>query len=447
MVDLVIKNGKLVTTESIISTGIAINGERIVAIAENESLPTANRTIDAEENYVLPGIIDPHVHIGWPDWPFDQDVKATTRAAAAGGVSTIIHYIFDPGNLVEAFNRTKEIFEKNAFIDSGFHAAIFTMEQIQQISELAKLGVTSFKFTIPYRGAEAVPPLTAIDDGIVFLAFEEIAKVGSPARAMIHAENVEIFFRLKEKFIEEGKKNITWHDVRPNYSEEEAMRRCIYFAKVTNCPLYVVHMTIGEGVPLIHEARAAGIDVIAETCPQYLTLTRDEDIIMRKVNPPLRGKEDNAKLWEGIASGDIMSIGSDHASCAKKHKKEFWNAIVGMAGVETLLPIMLSEGVNKERISLQKLVEVCSVNPAKIFGLYPRKGTVQVGSDADLTIVDLEKEADIKIENLHYISDFTPYEGWKLKGWPVLTMVRGNVVMEQGKVIGEEGFGKFVPSS
>ena len=445
MLDLVVKNGKLVTPDGIVSAGVAVNGGRIVAIADDQSLPEANRVIDAEQNYVLPGIVDPHVHIGWPDWPFEDDVKATTQAAAAGGVTTVIHYIFNPGDLIEAFHRTKEIFEKNAFVDAGFHAGIFTTEQIEQIPKLAKLGIISFKFAIPYRGAEAVPPLTGIDDGIVFLGFEQIGKLGSQACAMIHAENIEIFFRLKDKFIKEGRKKLTWHDTRPNFSEEEAMIRCIHFAKVTNCPLYVVHMTIGEGVSLVRQAKADGIDVIAETCPQYLTLTKDEDVILRKVNPPVRGKEDNAKLWEGISSGVVTSIGSDHASCARKHKKEFWSAVVGMAGIETLLPVMLSEGVNRGKLSLVKLVEICCANPAKFFGIYPQKGTIEIGSDADIVIVDLQKEMEVRADKLHHISDFTPYEGWKIRGWPVLTMVRGKVIAEEGRIVGETGYGKYVP--
>jgi dihydropyrimidinase len=389
-------------------------------------------------------VVDPHVHIGWPDWTFEEDTQATTKAAASGGVTTTITTLFEPGDLLKAFREKKVSFEKNAYVDGSFHAGIFTEEHIKEIKEMASLGVTSFKFAIPYRGSEVVPPLVGIDDGIVFSGFQEIAKLGYPGLAMVHAENIELFFRIKEKFLKEGRKNVTWHDTRPNYCEEEAMVRCIHFSKVTDCPLYVVHMTIREGVDLIRKAKGEGLKVIAETCPQYLTLTKDEDIVLRKVNPPLRNKEDNEKLWEGIRMGIIECMGSDHASCARKHKKEFWEAIVGMAGIETFFPVLLSEGVNKGRISIEKLVELCCHNNAKTFGLFPVKGTIMVGSDADLIIVDLDKEKTIRADKLHHISDFSPYEGRKVRGWPVVSIVRGNVIMENGDIVGNKGYGKLI---
>lgn len=448
-INTIIKNCNLVTVASIEKGNIAIKNGKIVAITDkSELLPKADRIIDAKGNYVIPGVVDPHVHLAYPDWPFDEDVRFSTRAAAAGGVSTVIHLLLEPGSLVKGLENSKTIFEQNASVDGAFHAAIFSEQHINEIGEVAKLGITSFKFAIPYRGAEVIPPVQGIDDGIVFFAFQEIAKLGYPGLAMVHAENIEIFFKYKERFLKEGRMDMHWHDTRPNFAEIEAMLRCIYFAKVTGCPLYIVHMTVREGPDVIRKAKAEGVNVIAETCPQYLVLARfDADRVLGKVNPPLRGKEDNEALWQGLRDGVIEAVGSDHAPCAMKHKKDFWNAIVGFAGLETMLPIMLSEGVNKGRISFEKLVEVCCQNPAKIFGIFPQKGTIAIGSDADLVIVDMKKQVKIHADKLHHISDFTPYEGMEVKGWPVLTMVRGNIVMEEGKIVAEPGFGRFVPAS
>jgi dihydroorotase-like cyclic amidohydrolase len=224
------------------------------------------------------------------------------------------------------------------------------------------------------------------------------------------------------------------------------MYRCGYFAKITGCPVYVVHMTVKEGPDVIREIRGQGVNIIVETCPQYLVGTTENlDRVLSKVNPPIRTKEDNEGIWEGIRNGIVTNMGSDHAPCATTHKEEFWSAVVGMAGIETMLPIMLSEGVNKGRISFEKLVEIISYNNAKQFALLPRKGIICPGADADLLIVDLDKTVTVKAENLHHISDFTPFEGWEVKGWPTLTMVRGSVVMQDGQMVGEAGYGKYVP--
>ena len=223
------------------------------------------------------------------------------------------------------------------------------------------------------------------------------------------------------------------------------MRRAVILASATGCPLYIVHITISKGVEIIREAQERGLPVIGETCPQYLTLDRNYDRVLGKVNPPLREAADGERLWEGLREGVLSTLGSDHAPTSRRHKQEFWKAIVGMPGIETLLPVVLSEGVNRGRLSLEKVVEVCCYWPARIFSLYPRKGLIEVGADADLVVLDLEKEVKVHADLLHQGSDFSPYEGRMIKGWPVLTLLRGEVVMENGEVCGEAGFGKFIP--
>ena len=444
----VVRNGKVVHPSGVVEGGwIGIDNEKIVAQGSGECPLESGRVIDAGGHYVIPGVIDPHVHMDWPVHSFEDGCRATSNAVASG-ITSVIHFMLEAGKLVDGIETHKAVFEKNAFIDGTFHAAIFTMDQVKEIPRAAEAGVTSFKFFVPYRGAEAVHGFQGIDDGILFLGMREIGRLSPRAIAMFHCENIEIFFKLKEEFLETGRGDkVHWHDTRPNYNEAESMYRIINFAKETDPTCYVVHMTIREGVNITKYAWEIGIRMHAETCPQYLTRTRfNVDRILGKVNPPLRAEEDNDRLWEGIREGVVTHIGSDHAPCRKEHKEEFWSATVGMPGVDTLLPVILSEGVNKGRISWPKLVEICSANTAKVFGL-TSKGLLSTGFDADLVIVDANKEVTVTADMFQGLSDFTPYEGMTLKGWPTLTMVRGEVVFENGKVVGKPGTGKFLKRS
>ncbi len=446
--DTVIRNCTIVRHDGAVHAGIAVYDGRISAVCEDRMLPDAARVIDAEGAYVIPGCIDPHVHVDWPEWDFAEGTVSTTKAAAAGGITTIINHLSGPGSLVDIFEERKAVIERSSIVDAAFHIGIFSMEQVGQIKAVAGLGVSSFKFFLPYRGTEVVPPLVGIDDGIVYAGFEAIAGLGAVARALVHAENVEIFFMLKERALASGRGDeVEWDEVRPEVCEIDGIRRVITFSEHTGCPAYIVHISTGEGAEAVRDAKARGVDIVGETCPQYLTLVaKDVDRTLGKVNPPIRRNKDHGKrLWELLACGDLDCIGSDHAPCAKKHKKDFWDAYVGVAGIQTLLPVMLSEGVNKGRISLQKLVEITSYNTARTFGMYPKKGAIEVGSDADLVLLDMGKKQVVRADRLHHISDFSLFEGKELKGWPVLTMVRGCVVMENGEITGQEGGGRFVP--
>ena len=453
MVDFIIKNGKVVSPAGTVENAIAIKDGKIVAMGEDNLMPQAEKVIDAKGNYVIPGAIDAHVHVGWPDWPIDEAYRKDTEAAAFGGVTTVIDRVtLPPGSLVEQIfgtNGRRDSLENNSYVDVALQACLLTDEHIEEIPALLKEGISGFKFYIPYKGTEAVPPMVGIDDGIIYFGFKKIAEAGYPAFAQIHSENIEYFFKFKEKALADPnlKDSITWADTRPNFVEIEPLIRCGYLAKETGCPLYVVHMSTQEGPEIAGRLRGEGVDITVETCPQYLTMDKyTADRILSKVNPPIRTKEDQEGLWEGIRKGLVTNLGSDHAPCALKHKPEFWSAVVGMAGIELMLPVMLSEGVNKGKITLEKLVEILCYNNAKTFGLLGRKGALTVGSDADIVIVDLEKEVKVQANDLHSISDFTPYEGWDIKGWPVMTMVRGQVVVEDNSLKVEPGYGTYVPT-
>jgi len=449
-VDTAIKNGRIVSPQGICSAGIGIKGEKIVAIAKDNELLQADKVIDAKENYVLPGLVDAHCHL---DWPFDIDLathcKKETQAYGFGGVTTISHMLTGVGDLVGLFRDFVAIYEQNGCIDLSLSPEITTEDHIKEIRELVELGMIAFKMQPPYKGTEARPNIPGIDDGHIYLTFKEIGKLakdGYKVFCRIHCEDIEIFLRLKDRAIKQGVQPRSWNEIRPPFIEEAAMRKYVHLANLVSCPLYIVHMTIKEGLDVIVKARSEGMNVVAETCPHYLIFNVDNtDRILSKVNPPIRTKEDNDRLWKGIKDGVISVVATDHAPSCKKHKPDFWTGM-GFTTAESWLPIMLSEGVNKGRISLEKLVEVCCYNPARIFGLFPKKGVLAVGSDADLVIVDLNREATVVERPVYSGADYTPYAGLKFKGWPILTMLRGSIIMNEGTVIGKSGFGRYIPA-
>ncbi len=446
MFDLIIRNAQITTADNTVMGDIAVKDGKIAQLGIVDSGAKATKEVDAGGKPVIPGVIDPHCHIGWPDWDWEEDTVATTKAAAAGGVTTVMLMDGSNQSMFEQVKQRSAEFARNAYIDGTFHQCIYTEQHIDEIVPLSTDGgITSYKFFIPYRGSEAVPPQVGIDDGIIYLGFEQIGRLNAPAIALFHPENIEIFYKLKDRLIKECKKDLVWNDTRPNISEIETIRRCVAFAKVTGCSLYIVHMTIKEAAEEILRARAEGVTVYGETCPQYLALNCAEaDPILSKVNPPIRTKEDSEGLRKGLQDGIISTVGSDHAACATKHKTEFWAAVVGMAGVQTMLQVMLTDGLATGRLTLNQLVACLSTNAAKIFGLYPQKGTIEIGSDADLVILDLEKETICKAAELHHISDFTPYEGKKFIGAPIQTYVRGKLIAENNKIVGEKGYGKVL---
>lgn len=471
LIDTKIVNCKVVTPTGIISAGVGIKNDKIVALAHDPNLPRADRTIDAGGKYVIPGVVDPHVHLA-ATVPasqyenhlrtFQRDCRTNSESAVACGTTTYGHFFY--AGPEKKYNKKmvddfKEGVERNAMIDIFFHASMGCDDHIQQIPDLAELGITSFKFFFTaYKGPDGIfADLRGTDDGQLFAGLDKIGELRDRGyqgtTLIIHAENQDIIYKLREKFQKEGRRDLAvWSDHRPSLCEEECISRAIYIAKAVKLvrpppPLYIAHLSSGRSLDIISKA-SSEIEVIAETCPQWLLLTKHDQKLgsLAKVNPPLRDKEDNERLWWGIRKGIIKCMGSEHIASLPLELKppDIWKAYPGFPG-EGLLQLMLSEGVNKGRISLKKLVEICCSNPAKVFGIFPKKGIIDVGSDADLVIVDMNKKAKVTLEALHSPAGFSVYEGWQLKGWPVLTMVRGNIVMEDGEIIGKPGTGKYLP--
>jgi len=455
--DLVIKGGKVVSEHGIRELSIAVKDGKITAVGDQASMPSAARTIDAGGQHVFPGIIDPHIHLQTFTNTFDINVRTESKSAATGGVTTIVPTLLNREDnqlsFLEHFPWCKEAVDKYATIDVAFSAVIGSTAQIRELPKMADLGITSYKFYMAYTQDEAsVFGISAMDDGQVLEGMRIIKEIGYPAMMMVHAENMTIIHKLKGEYIAAGRNDLkAWTDARPDIAEEEATRRAIWYARETGSRLYIVHMTIGRGVQWVREAQAQGVDVIAETCPHYLVLTKfDHDKVghLGKVNPPLRDHESQEALWEGIRNGAISCVGSDHSTIVPRPEKlnqDIWTAVPGFPGAGMLLPIMLSEGYHKGRVSLEKIAYILSTNNARVWGLYPEKGTIQVGSDADFAIVDLDKTMTVTPDYMQSFADWGLYDGWEVTGWPTMTIVRGEVVMQDGKILGREGYGRYIP--
>ena len=453
VVDTVVKNCNIVSPGAMVSAGIAIDNGKIVAIGNDAHLPDSRRTIDAKGNYVLPGIVDPHAHIGLFH-SFQEEIHETA-AAAYGGITTVGNYVgqvasLQMGSYEGSFEKWRDIWARDSLVDAFFHGSALSEININEIAINAKrYGITSYKFMMHRKGPDAARlGSEQQDDWFLLTGFQKLASLGYPARAMVHAENIDVIYRTSSAIKATGRHDlVAWDEARPGFCETLDIERAISIARATGAPLYVVHISYADSVDSIARAKAEGIDVIAETCPHYLVLTKFAPIgTLGKVQPPLRDRDSNKRLWQGIREGTIDCLGSDHCSTTREAKQTLWEAVPGMPGLETFLPIMLSEGVNKGKITLEKLVKVCCYNNAKVFGLYPKKGVIQVGSDADIVIVDLTKKVKLSNEIAHYaIADFCSYEGWEIKGWPILTMLRGKVLVENGEIVAKPGVGRYIP--
>jgi len=454
MIDTAIKNCKVVSPTDIRDVGIGIDKGVVVAVDVDDNLPQARETIDAAGKHVLPGIIDVHVHCGLYH-PYEEEITDMS-AAAYGGITTIGCYVslgVSSGNgpFAQTFQNRKSVWEKNAVVDAFFHGGMLTECTAEDIMNNARnYGVTSYKFMLTRKGTEvAAKGGQVADDGFLLDNFSNIARLGKAGLAICHAENIEVISRIMPKIQRTGRQDLAaWAEARPGYCETLDVIRASSIAKLAGCRIYFVHQHYPDSIRAINRAKADGIDVIAETCPQYLVLNAQSDIPAPygRINPPLRDKASNEGLWRGIIDGSITCVGSDHCSVTKDRAQDLWTAPSGMPGVETFFPILLSEGVSKGRMGLQKLVELLCYNNARTFGIYPRKGTISIGSDADIIVVDLNKRVKLSHADSHYsVSNYCPYEGWEVQGWPVLTMLRGNVIMKDGRLLAKPGTGKYIP--
>jgi len=450
--DLIVKNGRVVWPDVTLEVDLAIDDGKIAGIGHAGAFPKADRFIDAAGKFVVPGGVDPHTHIHAPFMgaTAKDDFDTGTMAAAIGGTTTVIDFAFQqkgklPMDAIEA--RRKEA-DGKVVIDYALHSNLVAAsdEAIAQIPRIIADGIPSFKFFMVYRKEELM-----IDDGNLIPLIEVINNNGGLAGC--HTENVAIIEHLQAEAIRKGNRSPIYHALtRPPLNEAEALNRALFISKYLGAAFYDYHLSVKEGVDLVREARREGRPVYCETTTHYLTLT--EDMLKRPdglnfiCSPPLRSREHIEALWQGLADGTISAVASDQAAFTLEHKRmgkdSFDKVPNGLPGMEFRVPILFSEGVQKGRISINRMAAVTSTNVAKIFGLYPKKGAIQVGSDADLVIIDPKAEKKITIDDCPYKIDWSPFDGMKLQGSPVMTISKGKVVAENGKFVGKAGAGEFV---
>jgi len=438
---LVIKNGLVVTGKGIRRVDVGISNEKISAMISNISADIAEEVIDASGKYILPGAIDVHVHPVYLD-----DVGYSSEVAAYGGATTLLHFAYarTGESLVEQVKKMLKEGKKTSKLDFGLHGGLFdASKQVPEIPQVMKMGVKTIKFFLAYMKQGWYT-----DDYQLTKAMDILVKNGG--MAMIHGENGGAIDYLEDKFFSKANAPASNFNLsRPAALEEEAVFRALRIAEVMNCPLYIAHVTTKRVIEHLRQAQALGQKVYAETCPQYLNLTKEilkEKGVLAKIGPPIRDAEDKKALWKALADGILSVVSSDHAPKIKDLKGEFLKQGFGSPQIETVLPLTYDEGVNKGKISLVRLVQVTAENPARIFGLYPKKGTISVGSDADLVVFDPAKEFTIKKENQHSKAGYSLYEGRKVLGWPEMSFQRGHKVLWEGKIVAELGTGQFLPT-
>lgn len=454
-----IKNGHIVTAVDSYAADVLIDGSTIAMIGTGlgDIVGSVDRTIDAAGRLVIPGGIDPHTHM---DLPFggtssSDDFETGTRAAAFGGTTTIIDFAVQYHG--QALNQALDVWfgkaEGKAAIDYGFHLIVTDLpdQRLPELKALINQGVTSFKLFMAYPG------VFLVDDGTIFKAMSTAGEAGG--LVCMHAENGVVIDVLVKRALAEGKTAPKYHALtRPTRAEAEAVHRAIAIAEIANAPVYIVHLSCDDALKEVQAARDLGLPAYAETCPQYLFL--DDSYYEQEgfegakyvMTPPLRGKSNQEQLWKGLRGNDLQVISTDHCPFCFKEQKElgrgdFSKIPNGGPGVENRMSLIFDRGVVQKRIGLNRFVELTSTAAAKIFGLFPKKGTIAVGSDADIVVFDPNREQTISAKTHHMRVDYSAYEGVTVRGVSEIVLSRGAVVVENGTFQGKAGNGRFVKRS
>jgi len=448
-----IRNGTIVTATGSHAADILVDGERIAGIGQDLA-DTADRTLDARGRYVIPGGIDVHTHL---DMPFGgtssvDDFRTGTIAAAHGGTTTIVDFaIQERGrSLREAWETWMGKAEGKAAIDYGFHMILreSTPALREEMGAMVREGVTSFKLFMAYPG------VFYMDDASIFRTMQRAGEIG--ATICMHAENGPVIDVLIEQALAKGRRAPKFHALtRPARLEAEATHRAICLAEVADVPVYIVHLSAAEALEQVAAARARGRPAFAETCPQYLFLSHDNyeepgfEGAKYVMSPPLRAKEKQAELWRGLRTNDLQAVSTDHCPFCMKGDKElgrddFSKIPNGAPGIEMRMSLMYDGGVVPGNITLERWVELTSTSPAKLFGMYPRKGAIEVGSDADLVVFDPKGETAWSAKTHHMNVDYNPYEGRRCRGAVETVLSRGEVIVEKGWFVGKAGRGRYL---
>jgi dihydroorotase len=434
--DLVVKNGTLVTPTDLFSAAVVIHGERITAVVENSEAPPAERTIDAKDLYVMPGFVDGHVHFREPGFTHRGDFSTESTAAIHGGVTTVV----DGPNTGTVVRYPRDVEEKRRIGEAKSHVdfgqlAALTTESVDQIEALAATGVVAMKLFMGYKyllsGLDLAPP----EPGALLEALDRYSRTG--LRLSVHAENGDIISALRKRLQTAGRNSHGDHVAsRPPYGEADAIDSIIRYCEAAGVRLEIRHLSCAQGVPVVRSAKERGVDVVLETCPHYLTI--DSERLRRAgataiVSPPVRGDEHRGPLLDAIRAGVVDTIGTDHAPNAPEEKlqEEVWKVATGFPGVE-LAAVLLLTLVNQGELQLTDVVRLYSTNTAKAWDLYPRKGSLLPGADADLAVCDVATRWTVDAGRLHSKHNITPYHGWDVAGRVLYTVVRGRVLLDEG---------------
>ena len=452
---VLIKNGRVVTAVDDYHADIYIEGERIALIGKDLQVH-ADKVIDATDRLVIPGGIDAHTHF---DLPFGgthsaDDFETGTRAAAWGGTTTCIDFALQTKgeSTLKGLDTWHAKADGKATIDYAFHMIVTDMpdERLPEMERLAQAGVTSYKLFMAYPG------VLYVDDGTLYRAFRQAGENGT--RIQMHAENGIVIDEIVKEAVRDGKFEPKWHGLtRPTRMEAEGVHRAIAIAEVANVPLYIVHLSCSDALDEVKRARMRGVDVIAETCPQYLFL--DQDYYFQDgfegakyvMTPALREKWNQEVLWRGLAMHHLETVATDHCPFCMVGQKDlgkdsFTKIPNGAPGVENRMSLIYDGGVHKGRMSVNRFVEITSTSPAKCFGLFPRKGTIAVGSDADIVVFNPNRTETISYDNKrthHMNCDYSTYEGFEVTGWSEVVLSRGRVIIEDDSQV-TQGGGQFI---
>lgn len=449
----IIRNGRIVTAVDDYHAEILIDGEQVAMIAKKIDVQ-ADKVIDARGRLVIPGGIDPHTHL---DLPFggtssSDNFETGTKAAAHGGTTTIIDFAVQYKG--QALNEALDVWFKKAegrtSVDYGFHLICTDLpdQRLNEMKGLIDQGVTSFKLFMAYPG------VFLVDDGTIYKAMTVTAEKGG--LICMHAENGVVIDVIVKKAIAEGMTAPKYHALtRPTKAEAEGVHRAIALAEIAGAPVYIVHLSCDDSLQEVTRARDNGVPVYAETCPQYLFL--DYSVYEKPgfegakwvMTPPIREKWNQEKLWRGLQFNDLQVVSTDHCPFCFKEQKElgkddFSKIPNGGPGVEHRMSLIYNGGVASGKISVNRFVEITSTSAAKIFGLFPRKGTIAVGSDADIVIFDPNEEMTISAKTHHMNVDYSCYEGMRVRGVTKTVLSRGAAVIEDGKYVGKPGYGNFL---
>jgi dihydropyrimidinase len=454
MASTLIRNGKVVTAKETRSADVLVEGDIIKEVRRGIDAKAAERVIDAKGLYVIPGGIDAHTHL---DMPFGgttsaDDFESGTRAAAFGGTTTIVDFAIQARGtrMRQALDTWWKKAEGRAVIDYGLHMIITDLGSsgLEDMDDMVREGVASFKLFMAY------PNVLMVDDTTIFKALSQTSKNG--ALVCMHAENGSIIDVIVARALAEGKTAPIYHALtRPPRAEAEAVHRAIAMAEIAQVPVYIVHLSSEDALNEVREARERGVPAFAETCPQYLLLSQDDlarpDFEGAKYvfTPPLRPKEHQPKLWEGLKNDHLQVVSTDHCPFCFKDQKilgkdDFTKIPNGGPGIENRLQLIHHHGVNQGKISLNRFVELTSTTPARIFGMYPKKGEIAPGSDADIVLWDPNAPYTISASTHHMKVDYSMFEGFTVKGNTRMVMSRGEVIVEGDKFLGKPGRGRYL---